>query len=90
MEMPREDGGGIRGGAQNLDRETPMVLLPRIARILHHPGLAGLLGVVLLGICAIGLLGGEIPTGWSILIGVVGAINLARLVRHPSGRPPDA
>ena len=64
-----------------------MILLPRLARILHHPGLAGLLGAVLIGICVIGLLSGEIPKGWSILIGVVGVINLLRLLRRPAEQP---
>jgi hypothetical protein len=57
-----------------------MILLPRLARSLHHPGLAAALGVVLLGICIFGLISGDIPTLWAVLIGVVGAINLMRLL----------
>lgn len=65
-----------------------MILLPRLARILHHPGLAALLGTVLIGICVFGLASGDIPRVWAILIGVVGAINLLRLVtRHPEQSP---
>jgi hypothetical protein len=62
-----------------------MVFLPRIARALHHPALAGLLGLVLVGIGAFGLASSEIPRFWSILLLVIGAINLLRLVvRRPS------
>jgi hypothetical protein len=60
-----------------------MVFLPRIARALHHPALAAFLGLVLLGIGSYGLASGEIPRLWSILILVVGALNVLRLVRHP-------
>jgi hypothetical protein len=61
-----------------------MIFLPRLARSLHHPALAGLLGLVLLGIGIYGLSSGHIPRLWSILIVVVGAINLLRMVvRHP-------
>ena len=61
-----------------------MIFLPRLARSLHHPALAGLLGLILIGIGVYGLSSGHIPKVWSILILVVGAINLLRLVvRHP-------
>lgn len=60
-----------------------MVLLPRLARALHHPALAVLLGFLLLGIGAYGLVSGNIPRLWSILILVVGAINVLRAVPRP-------
>jgi hypothetical protein len=55
-----------------------VIVLPRLARRLHHPGLAALLGVVLVAICIVGLVSGDIPKVWSILVGVVGVINLSR------------
>lgn len=61
-----------------------MVILPRIARALHHPALAALLGLVLLAIGAYGLASKNIPKWWSIIIVVVGALNLLRTVRQPS------
>lgn len=60
-----------------------MILLPRLARALHHPGVAVFLGLVLLGIGSYGLSSGDIPRLWSILIIVVGAINVLRLIRKP-------
>ncbi len=61
-----------------------MIFLPRLARALHHPGLAALLGLLLIGIGIYGLVSGNIPHLWSILILVVGALNFLRLVvpRH--------
>jgi hypothetical protein len=61
-----------------------MVILPRIARALHHPGVAAFLGLVLLAIGCYGLVSGNIPRLWSIVIIVVGAINIFRLVRQPT------
>jgi hypothetical protein len=61
-----------------------MVFLPRIARALHHPALAGFLGLVLIGIGIFGLASGDIPKVWTVLLLVIGVINLSRLlVRHP-------
>ncbi len=60
-----------------------MIFLPRIARALHHPALAALLGALLLAIGSYGLASGSIPRLWSILIIVVGVLNVLRLVRHP-------
>ena len=66
-----------------------MVILPRLARSLHHPALAGILGVILIGIGIFGLASGDIAQGWSILILVIGLINLLRLViNKPEATPP--
>ena len=65
-----------------------MVILPRLARSLQHPMLAGLLGVILIAIGLYGIIGNHIATGWSILLIVIGAINLLRLVvRQPDATP---
>lgn len=61
-----------------------MVLLPRLARALHHPGIAMLLGVILVAVGVIGLASNGIATGWAIVIIVVGAINLLRGIPHDS------
>ena len=60
-----------------------MIFLPRIARSLHHPALAVMLGFVLVGIAIYGLVSGNIPKLWAILILVVGALNVLRAVPHP-------
>jgi hypothetical protein len=60
-----------------------MVFLPRIARSLHHPGLAVVLGLLLLAIGIYGLVSGDIPKLWAILILVVGTLNVLRAVPHP-------
>jgi hypothetical protein len=60
-----------------------MIFLPRIARSLHHPALAVVLGLVLIGVGTFGLVSGRIPKLWAILILVVGAINVLRAVPHP-------
>jgi hypothetical protein len=57
-----------------------MIFLPRIARTLHHPALAVLLGFVLVAIAIYGLVSGNIPRLWSIIILVVGALNVLRAV----------
>jgi hypothetical protein len=62
-----------------------MIFLPRIARSLHHPALAVLLGFLLVAIAIYGLVSRDIPTIWAILILVVGALNVLRAVPHPDG-----
>jgi len=65
-----------------------MVILPRLARSLHHPALAGLLGVVLIGIGIFGLASGDIAQGWSIVILAIGLVNLLRLlIKTPEAAP---
>lgn len=63
-----------------------MVILPRIARFLGHPGVASLLGVVLIVAGVLGYATDDISRGWAILILVVGIINVVHGVqnrRHP-------
>jgi hypothetical protein len=62
-----------------------MIFLPRIARSLHHPALAVLLGFVLVGIAIYGLVSGNIPKLWAILVLVVGALNVLRAIPRPDG-----
>ena len=66
-----------------------MVFLPRIARSLHHPALAVMLGFLLVAIAIFGLVSGDIPKIWAVLVLVVGALNVLRAVPHPD-RPPSA
>lgn len=61
-----------------------MFVLPRIARTLHHPMLAGFLGLVLLAIGIFGLATKDLPKWSSIVIIVVGALNLLRLLAKPN------
>ena len=62
-----------------------MVLLPRLARFFHHPGLAVGLGVILI---VVGVVSGDIAKGLAIVIVVVGAINLLRGVPSGKAQPP--
>jgi ABC-type Mn2+/Zn2+ transport system permease subunit len=61
-----------------------VIFLPRIAKTLHHPMLAAFLGLVLLAIGIYGLATKDIPKWWSIIIIVVGALNLLRLLAKPN------
>lgn len=63
-----------------------MVILPRLARTLHHPALAVMLGVLLVAIAIFGLASGDIPRLWSTVILVVGALNVLRAIPHPDQR----
>jgi len=63
-----------------------MVILPRVARSLHHPALAVMLGFVLIAIAIFGLASGDIPRLWATLILVVGALNVLRAIPHPDRR----
>ena len=64
-----------------------MVILPRLARALHHPGLAVALGVILVAVGVIGLVADDIAKGLAILIIVVGMINVLRVLpSNNSGR----
>jgi hypothetical protein len=57
-----------------------MVFLPRLARALNKPGIAAVLGLVLVAVAIIGMVSGDIRTLWAIIILVVGAINLLRAI----------
>ena len=59
-----------------------MVILPRIARFLGHPGVASLLGVVLILAGVFGYATDDISRGWAILIFVVGVINVIHGVQN--------
>ena len=59
-----------------------MVILPRIARFFSHPGVASLLGVVLLAASVIGFATDDISRGWATLIGIVGIINIIHGVQN--------
>jgi ABC-type Mn2+/Zn2+ transport system permease subunit len=59
-----------------------VVLLPRLARALHHPGIAVLLGVILVAVGVIGWAANDIPAGYAIVIITVGGINLLRGMPH--------
>jgi uncharacterized membrane protein HdeD (DUF308 family) len=65
-----------------------VVLLPRLARFLHHPGLAVALGGILIVVGVFGLVSGDIAKGLAIVIVVVGAINLLRGVPFGKAQPP--
>jgi hypothetical protein len=60
-----------------------MIFLPRLARALHHPGVAAFLGIVLVGVGIYGLASGDIPKLWAIIVIVIGSINVMRLIRQP-------
>jgi hypothetical protein len=60
-----------------------MVLLPRLARALNKPAIATVLGLVLVVVAIIGMVTGDIRTGWAIIILVIGAINVLRAIPHP-------
>lgn len=63
-----------------------MVILPRIARFLGHPGVAAILGVLLIALAVIGDATDHIDRPWAIVIFVVGAVNVIHGVqarRHP-------
>jgi hypothetical protein len=57
-----------------------MVLLPRLARALNKPGIATILGLILVAVAIIGMVTDDISTGWGILILIVGAINVLRAI----------
>ncbi len=67
-----------------------MVILPRIARFLGHPGVASLLGVVLILAGVFGYATEDISRGWAILIFVVGVINVIHGVQNRRHPPADA
>jgi type IV secretory pathway VirB2 component (pilin) len=65
-----------------------VVLLPRLARFFHHPGLAVGLGVILIVVGVVGAVSGDIAEDFAIVIVVVGAINLLRGVPSGKAQPP--
>jgi hypothetical protein len=68
-----------------------VVVLPRFARALNHPGVAVALAAILIVVGVIGLATNDIKNGYGIAIIVVGAIGLLRaLSRNDADRdaPP--
>lgn len=63
-------------------------ILPRIAKALHHPGLAAFLGLVLLAVGIYGLTSSKMPRWSAILIIVVGAVNVLQIWRKPGEDQP--
>jgi hypothetical protein len=67
-------------GAPTYTLRGGMVLLPRLARALDKPAIATVLGLILVAVAIIGMVTGDISTGWAIIILVVGAINVLRAI----------
>ena len=94
--LARSDGGRqywlrTRGRQTRSGGERDgMVILPRIARFLGHPGVASLLGVVLILAGVFGYATDDISRGWAILIFVVGVINVIHGVQNRRHPPADA
>jgi uncharacterized membrane protein len=59
-----------------------MIVLPRLARLLNQPGIAALLGLLLVAVGIIGLVTDDIRTVWAIVVLIVGVINLLRAIPH--------
>jgi len=55
-----------------------VVILPRLARALNAPAVAGVLGLILIAVGVVGLATDGIRTGYAIVILIVGLINLIR------------
>jgi uncharacterized membrane protein len=55
-----------------------MIVLPRLARFFNQPGIAALLGLILVAVGVIGLITDDIRAVWAIVIIIVGVINLVR------------
>jgi hypothetical protein len=60
--------------------------LPRLASALNKPAIATALGLVLVAVAIIGMVTGDIGTGWAIIILVIGAINVLRAIPTERGR----
>jgi hypothetical protein len=59
-----------------------MVVLPRLPRFFNQPGIATILGLVLVAVGIIGLITDDIRAGYAIVILIVGLINLVRAIPH--------
>ena len=60
-----------------------MVLCHGSLGALKKPAIAAALGLVLVAVAIIGIVTGDIGTGWAIIILVVGAIDVLRAIPHP-------
>ena len=59
-----------------------MVLLPRLARALNSPAIATVLAVLLIGVGTFGLVTNDIPTGYAVVVLIVGIVNLIRALPY--------
>ena len=59
-----------------------MVLLPRLARALNSPAIATVLAVLLIGVGTFGLVTNDIPTGYAVIVLIVGIVNLIRALPY--------
>jgi hypothetical protein len=62
-----------------------MLLLPRLAQRLNSPAIATLLAVLLIGVAIFGLVTNDIPTGYAVVVLIVGIVNLIRALPYRSG-----
>jgi hypothetical protein len=60
-----------------------VVILPRLARRLNSPAIATALAAILIVLGVAGLISNEIPNAYSIVIIVVGLVNLVRALPQP-------
>jgi len=65
-----------------------MVILPRLARALNAPAIAGLLAVILIAVGIFGLASDDIGRGWAITVLAVGIINLIRAIPYRGEAEP--
>jgi hypothetical protein len=62
-----------------------MVVLPRLARFFNQPGIAAILGLVLVAVGILGLVTDDIRAGYAIVVLIVGLINVVRAIPHQDG-----
>ena len=62
-----------------------VVILPRLARALNAPAVAAVIGLILIAVGIFGLATDDIPTGYAIVILIVGLINLVRTMAPRNG-----
>jgi hypothetical protein len=65
-----------------------MVILPRVARGLNSPAIAGLLAVILIAVGIFGLASDDIRRAYAITVLVVGIINLIRAIPYRGDAEP--
>jgi hypothetical protein len=65
-----------------------MVILPRLARALNSPAMAGVLAVILIAVGIFGLASDDIRRGYAITVLVVGIINLIRAIPYRGDAGP--
>jgi uncharacterized membrane protein HdeD (DUF308 family) len=55
-----------------------MVILPRLARALNQPAIAGILGLLLVAVAIVGMATDDVSTRFGVIILVIGIINVIR------------